>query len=491
MILRVIGHRFHYEMENLCRVFLPTERIIVVYGDKDKFDENTVTTQLIPKENGAEIFVQAVIGFSQKEGRRIVDSQIRGFDAECERLMAIALFEIMSQLTGYKPSWGILTGVRPTKLISALIKKYGEKQAVDYFKNKLIVNEEKTALSLTVAKNEEKVLDILKPNCVSLYVAIPFCPSRCSYCSFVSHSISGTKAKKIVPEYIENLCKEIEATGEIAHSLGLKPQTVYIGGGTPTSVNDDYLKKLLTAISENFDLSSLDEYTVEAGRPDTITAQKLNIVKTSGVNRISINPQSFNDLVLEKAGRNHSSQCAVQAYELAREFEFETINMDFIAGLPFDSVDSFINTIDFALDLNPENITVHTLALKRAATLKNNGEALCDGNSISKMLKYAGEKLRSGKYRPYYMYRQSLSPGNNENVGWCSTGHECLYNVLMIEECQSVLGVGAGGVTKLKQTNGNRIERIFNFKYPYEYNSRFGEIIERKTRVLEFYKEYN
>jgi oxygen-independent coproporphyrinogen-3 oxidase len=288
-----------------------------------------------------------------------------------------------------------------------------------------------------------------------------------------------------------NLCKEIEVVGKIAARLGLKPQTVYFGGGTPTTLDATDLEALLIAVSQNFDLSDVDEYTVEAGRPDTVTKQKLNLMKKYGVSRTCINPQSFNDEVLEAVQRKHTSKCTIDAYEIAKSVGFNTMNMDLIAGLPKDTRESFSHSLDVVTELGPENITIHTLALKRSSTLFLQKNIMFDGNAVSEMVLDAKHKLENSGYLPYYMYRQSLSPGNNENIGWCKKGHEGLYNVFMMEECQTVLAAGGGAVTKLKAPAGKRIERIFNFKYPYEYNSRFEEIIERKSKIEEFYKEFD
>ena len=320
----------------------------------------------------------------------------------------------------------------------------------------------------------------------SLYVSIPFCPTRCNYCSFVSHSIA--QAKKLLPEYVENLCREIKMTADIANELGLRLESIYWGGGTPTTLSAQDIERICAEINGDFDLSDIREYTIEAGRPDTVTPEKLRVIKSAGVGRISINPQTFNDDVLRAIGRRHTVDDFVRVFTEARNAGFDNINTDLIAGLTDDTYESFCNSVDRAIELNPENITLHTLALKRSSTIVTHGVDVQSGEIANKMLEYAQNKFYSSGYRPYYMYRQSRSLGNLENVGWCKEGYECLYNVFMMEECHTVLAVGAGAVTKLKDPYSRNIERIFNYKYPYEYNSRFDVLAERKEQIRDFYQ---
>lgn len=480
MILRVINHKFHYEMENLCRVFYPYESIRVVRDSDEGEDALTVVTALEEKENGFRISVDVKINTFRKESEEMCEH----FE-DCERRMAVLLFEILRTATGYTPQWGILTGVRPSKLMNTLISENGTDNAVTYFNDKLLVSPRKTELALSVANAESKIMKMSDEKSFSLYVSIPFCPTRCNYCSFVSHSIA--QAKKLLPEYVDKLCEEIRQTAVIANELGLRLESVYWGGGTPTTLSAEQLERICTEIRNGFDFSELREYTIEAGRADTVTADKLDAMKAAGVGRISINPQTFNDSVLEAIGRRHTVADVKRVYAMAREKGFDNINMDLIAGLTSDTFESFCNSVDTAVALNPENITLHTLALKRSSTIVTGGVDVESGETANKMLEYAQNKFYSAGYIPYYMYRQSRSLGNLENVGWCKPGYECLYNVFMMEECHTVLAVGAGAVTKLKEPFGRNIERIFNFKYPYEYISRFETITERKKYIKEFY----
>lgn len=489
MILRVIDHKFHYEAENLCRVFYPFEKIAVV-RDFDGEDKLTVVTEMKLSGTTADISVSfdcAGKAYSDKASvsSAVIDAEF--FDS-CEKKMMVMLFGILSVATGYVPQWGILTGVRPSKLMTALVAETGDESAKKYFTDELLVKENKTQLAYSVSKAEEKITSLSRKESFSLYVSIPFCPTRCNYCSFVSHSIE--QAKKLIPEYVENLCRELEYTAEIAKKLGLRLESIYWGGGTPTTLNAEQLTKVCGVISDNFDLTNLREYTVEAGRPDTVTKEKLYALKNAGVGRISINPQTFNDCVLEVIGRKHTSAQTLEAFAAAREAGFDNINMDLIAGLTTDTFPSFCNTLDTAISLNPENITLHTLALKRSSRIVTGKIDVESGELANNMLTQAEKQFTENGYEPYYMYRQSRSLGNLENVGWCKKGYECLYNIFMMEECHTVLAAGAGAVTKLKQYGVNNIDRIFNFKFPYEYNTRFSEIIERKENILKFYELY-
>lgn len=489
MILRVIDHKFHYEAENLCRVFYPFEKIAVV-RDFDDEDKLTVVTEMKLSGTTADISVSfdcAGEAYSDKASLSSAVTDAEFFDS-CEKKMMVMLFGILSAATGYVPQWGILTGVRPSKLMTALVAEAGDESAKKYFTDELLVKENKTQLAYSVSKAEEKITALSRKESFSLYVSIPFCPTRCNYCSFVSHSIE--QAKKLIPEYVENLCRELEYTAEIAKKLGLRLESIYWGGGTPTTLNAEQLTKVCGVISDNFDLTNLREYTVEAGRPDTVTKEKLYALKNAGVGRISINPQTFNDSVLEVIGRKHTSAQTLEAFASAREAGFDNINMDLIAGLTTDTFPSFCNTLDTAISLNPENITLHTLALKRSSRIVTGKIDVESGELANNMLTQAEKQFTQNGYEPYYMYRQSRSLGNLENVGWCKKGYECLYNIFMMEECHTVLAAGAGAVTKLKQYGVNNIDRIFNFKFPYEYNTRFSEIIERKENILKFYELY-
>ncbi len=486
MNLYYISHNYRYESEKLLRLFFPLEKI----SEFTEFTEDS-GDYLLTRIDGEEeltLFAELSLKGEKKCEKKLVKK------SECDDLeleLLLLAFALLCDMCKYTPKWGILTGVRPSKLMVKRISSFGEDNAKDWFLNTYKVSEEKTELALSVAKAELEVIKKAGAKSFSLYISIPFCPTRCSYCSFVSHSINSDKAKNLVPEYVEKLCEEIRFTARTVKEHGLRLTSVYWGGGTPTTLEAEALDKILTEIENNFDLSDCLEYTVEAGRPDTVTAEKLDVLKKHNVDRISINPQTFSDSVLKAIGRNHSSALTEEKYFLAREKSFDTINMDLIAGLPTDTFENFKKSVDKAIELGADNITVHTLALKKSASIVTENESdSVSGQDISCMLDYASEALRNNGYHPYYMYRQSKSLSNLENVGWCKEGKECFYNILMMEEYQSIFSVGAGAVTKLRNEDGTVIERIFNFKYPFEYISRFSLILEKKKRMNSFYREW-
>lgn len=481
MTLAIFSRDCQYETEKICRIFFPNEKINLVF-EKGGVDEKDIIETNI--DNGTATVFCFVNG---KRAQRKKDlSQSENKELEMGRL----LYSCLTEITGYTPPWGVLTGVRPSKLMTKYINEYGEREAKRRFVDELYVSEKKTALAADVSKTEFGIINLSEPDSFSLYVSIPFCPSRCSYCSFVSHSITTPAAKKLMPEYLDRLCDELEQYGEIASRLNLKIESIYFGGGTPGVLESSQLDRLCLQIENSFDLSTLREYTVEIGRPDTVTMPKLRTLKFHNVGRISINPQTFSQNILDAVGRQHTVEQTLSAYRMAKTAGFDSINMDLIAGLTGDTAENFSQNVDTAITLAPENITVHSLALKRSSELAVSGADVEDGETAVRMLDCAQSKLYESGYIPYYMYRQSKCVGNLENVGWCLPGKECLYNVFMMEECHTVFAAGAGAVTKLKAPDGDFIERIFNFKYPYEYISRFDELTDRKESIIDFYKEH-
>ncbi|MBQ3518254.1 MAG: coproporphyrinogen dehydrogenase HemZ [Clostridia bacterium] len=485
MFLICKNHDYLFEMENIVRIFFPMEKIVTLEEDLPDTD-GMFSTILTKTDGGADLFAKAVLHNQTATATRFAtDAQLLCADGEW--LMASALCECLTELTGYKPPWGLMTGVRPSKLMRSYIEQFGVEKAIDRFVNFLEVSPAKAQLAVSVAEAEDAVVALSDENSVSQYASVPFCPSRCSYCSFVSHSVK--QAAKLIPDYTALLCREITENARIADELGLQTLSFYIGGGTPTSLTAEQLKEITDAVKNAIDLAKVREYTVEAGRPDTITREKLQVLFDAGVTRISVNPQTFNDNVLSLIGRKHTVADFYSAFNTAREIGFDNINMDLIAGLPGDSPDSFADSIRQAIALDPENITVHTLALKRSSELVTEHEWHKAAKDTVQMLDTASELLTAAGYKPYYMYRQSKCIGNLENVGWCKPGKECIYNVYMMEEVHTVLASGGGAVTKLKDPHSAKIERIFNFKYPYEYVSRFDELLARKDRIASFYGE--
>ncbi|MBQ7116473.1 MAG: coproporphyrinogen dehydrogenase HemZ [Clostridia bacterium] len=485
MNLYYINHNFRYEAEKLLRLFFPLEKI-VEYTEFNETNEDYLLTRIDGEESLTLTAGLSLNGEAKSKIKEIKKSECDDLELE----LLLLAYDLLCEMCGFTPKWGILTGVRPSKLIVKRLSQYGEENARDWFLNTYKVSPEKTELAINVAKTELKIIERAGEKSFSLYISIPFCPTRCSYCSFVSHSINSEKAKSLVTDYIEKLIDELTFTAQIAKENGLRLTSVYWGGGTPTTLSENELDRILTHIESTFDLSECLEYTVEAGRPDTITKEKLDTLKKHNVGRISINPQTFSDSVLNAIGRKHTTAQTEEKFLLAKEVGFDVINMDLIAGLPTDTVEDFKNSVNRAIDLGADNITVHTLALKRSSSIvtENESDSVTD-RDIWEMLAYAGKALTENGYHPYYMYRQSKSLGNLENVGWCKKGKECFYNVLMMEEYQSIFSVGAGAVTKLRSEDGSIIERIFNFKYPFEYISRFDEIIDKKERMKSFYSE--
>lgn len=487
MIVYIDNHNFHYETENLVRLFFPNEKIIMQREIPNEKIPPYIYTSMSKEETGdnAHICVRVNTGDFDKTSVKDISLSIDDFEKTVEREMAVCLYSLLSELTGITKPWGILTGVRPIKLFRRLSEKNGKEYAESYFKNELLVSDEKIKLSRWTEDNERKILALSRPESVSLYISIPFCPSRCSYCSFISQT--ADKAKKLIEPYLELLCKEIRFTSDIVNKKGLKLESVYIGGGTPTILSAEQLSILIRTLRDNFNMSHCREFTVEAGRPDTIDEEKLMAISEGKADRISINPQTLNDSVLEVIGRRHTAKDIYDSFLLARKLGFRHINTDLIAGLPTDTLESFSQTIDGIFSLDPESITVHTLALKRSSRLTHQGHSVGEGNTAAEMLRLCSERLPQKGYEPYYLYRQSRIEGGLENTGWSKKGYEGIYNVFVMDETHTILGCGAGAVTKLKNPYGNDLTRIFNYKYPYEYISGFEEILKRKEQVRIYY----
>jgi oxygen-independent coproporphyrinogen-3 oxidase len=491
MKLYLINHTLEYETINLYKIFFPGERVEIVQPQEQRFNDFIITRIKQHKSK------TSALVYINKQGRiekavSCFENTVEDYKKQCELAIGRAFYKAASKLCGFEPPWGILTGIRPIKLLREKYKKgYSPTQTFQIFQNEYLVCTSKIQLCMETAEKEEKIISLSQPNSFSLYISIPFCPSRCAYCSFVSHDIE--KSAKLVPQYVDLLCEEIKVTANIAQQLGLRLETIYMGGGTPTSLNAQQLKQILDTVKKSFTFSTLREYTVESGRPDTITREKLEVILEGGAGRISINPQTMDDNILRLIGRNHTVQDIISAFELAKSTYVPSINMDLIAGLPTDTLQGFKKTIKSVLEMQPQAITIHTLAIKRSSTLvySGNAEYNAQGGAVNEMLTSASEMLHNSGYQPYYLYRQKNMAGNLENVGWSIKGHEGLYNVYIMDETHTILSAGAGGVTKLRQPHGIKIERIFNFKYPYEYISRFEQILDKKKQVKNIYEQYN
>ncbi len=405
-------------------------------------------------------------------------------------LVGRAFLRCGQKIFGYMPPFGILTGVRPAKLILPYVcdALYDREKLCKKLTQVCFMSEQKAKLVCEIAEKEAEVCKNLESPSASLYVSVPFCPTRCKYCSFVSYSTE--RLLSMIPDYVDRMIEEIHALGKIVGRLKIPIKSVYTGGGTPSVLSAEQADRVLSALFESFDLSRISEFTYEAGRPDTVTAEKLAVLRKYGVERISINTQSANDAVLKSVGRNHTFEDYLAALELAKDFGFSCINTDLIAGLPGESPESFKKSVDKVIEAGPTNITVHSFSVKRAAQFKADGDYSFTEELMRyiDMLSYAENVLPQNGYHPYYIYRQKNTVGNLENVGFAKEGTEGLYNILMMEELHSVFAVGAGAVTKLVSGDGKIISRMFNHKYPYEYLSDDCYLPDAKA-IDEFYKQ--
>ncbi len=476
MILVIDSHPYRYEAEALCRLFLRGRELKIFEGE-----EIPEVDFIYTSVSGDEISVRV-----NMDGKDISakDSAAENKAAKMEYL----LYKTLSEITGLLPKWGTLTGIRPVKLaLSMMDGGLSSEELREKLKTERLVTDEKLDLLLSTAEHERAIRAFSKPESVSIYISIPFCPSRCSYCSFTSHAIE--KAAKLIPQYVDLLCGELRDTAVLINELGLRLETVYMGGGTPTVLTAEQLDRVLSTARSSFDFGTVRELTVEAGRPDTITPEKLEVMKKNGVDRISINPQTMDDGVLELIGRKHTAKDVVDSFNMARSFGFDNINMDLISGLPGDDFDKFRRTIDSVLELDPENITLHTLTVKRSANLVNDARTMLN-RTVDEMNEHAFGCFEAAGYYPYYLYRQKGTVEGLENTGFCKPGKEGIYNIFIMDETHTILATGAGGVTKMKDPHGPKIERIFNFKFPYEYIDRFDLMNERKEQVKDFYARY-
>lgn len=405
----------------------------------------------------------------------------------CEnRLVKLAFYRAALASGLPRPEWGSLSGVRPAKLMDGYLREgLSPRAAKGRFMREYFVSGSRAQLCLDAALAAQEAARSLDERDVCLYVGIPFCPTRCAYCSFVSQSVE--KSMKLMEPFLDALLLDIRATAAETRRAGLRPVALYMGGGTPTTLSAAQLDRLCAALEREFDLSALREYTVEAGRPDTITAEKLRVLRAHGVGRVSVNPQTMSDSVLEAIGRRHTAQDIVDALALVRECGGFEVNMDLIAGLPTDTAGGFSRTLDAVLSLAPENVTVHTLSLKRGSGLTLAGRPLPEAGEVRAMLDEAMERLAGSGYAPYYLYRQKNMAGGFENVGWTKPGSENLYNICIMEELCSILAMGAGGSTKLVADGGKRIKRFIAPKYPQEYINAAPGFAAGKERIGEFY----
>ena len=470
-----------------------SENYIKIFADKEKKDKYIIDISVNICYNKKTALKKASLS---EEG--VVRSAALGVENSPNQDIIINIgklfYETAGEITGIYPPWGIHTGIRPAKTAGNLLENnnFDEIKTLEILCEDYLMNKNKAALAIETYKNGKNAISLSEGGVgkadwgrkkdFSLYISIPFCPTRCRYCSFVSFATPGLL--KLIPEYIKKLIEEIEYISKITKDLNMRLKTIYIGGGTPTTPDCEYLENILNAVKNNFDLSNLLEYTAECGRADTITENKLELLKKFGIDRISINPQTLNNDILNKIGRNHTAEDFLCAFETARKVGIKNINTDCIIGLPDESESSMINTIEKLAGLKPENITIHSLCLKKSSDLKNELKSdkvyISNAPELNSVLENGYNILKSEGYKPYYMYRQKYAVGNLENTGFCLDGCECLYNIYMMDEIQTIFGVGAGAMTKLVK-NG-RIERIANYKYPYEYIGHDFQINKESNR---------
>ena len=486
------GHNYRYAAEQMLLTLFPTER--PEYADAPPGPgEDALVLSLSRGETWATATAALTWnGAEYRAARRCRVSELTdqlSADRALQRILKLAFYDAGTAALGKEPPWGALTGVRPVKIpAKAMLAGASPAQAERILRDTYRVSPGRRKLAMDCAQASLAAQRSLGEQEVSLYVGIPFCPTRCAYCSFVSADVG--RALKLIDPFLDALSREIRAAGAMLAGAGLKVRTVYFGGGTPTTLTAPQLDRLMGELAEHIDLSACTEYTVEAGRPDTITAEKLAVLGRRGCGRVSVNPQSMSDAVLAAMGRAHRAADILGAFALVRESGIGCVNMDLIAGLPGDSADGFRSSLDRVLELGPENVTVHTLALKKGSRLMEGETPLPPGEDVAAMLDYAWRALRDHGQVPYYLYRQKYMSGSFENVGWCLPGTESLYNICMMEELHTIVSLGGGGVTKLVDRHTGYIQRVANAKYPQEYIQKIDAICADKARVAEFCRQH-
>lgn len=472
--LKLIGNDFEYEIKMLIKLFYPLEEISVEQDCNLQIEaiisDNTYCCNIIKDHQ--------IVSTYMREVDKINDRK------KTKRLLKFMVYNALSSFLKKSMPWGILTGIRPTKIVLDLMARGFNSEEIAYILAlEYCISDEKINLMLEVAKTEMKVIKENKEEEYSLYVGIPFCPTKCLYCSFTSYS--SEKFSNHLDAYVSALIKEITAVNAMMVNKPLR--SIYIGGGTPTSLSASQLDRLLKHLTTIYDLADIDEFTVEAGRPDTITEEKLEVIRKFGVDRISINPQTMNQKTLDLIGRRHSVKDIINCFNLARQLGFNNINMDIILGLPEERYEDVCLTMKGLNALKPESITVHTMAIKRASKLKQLPleEIMAQGKEVENMLELTRNSALELGMKPYYMYRQKNMVGNFENVGYALPGRESIYNIEIMEEKENIIAVGAGAITKVVSQQDKKIQRIENVKNFEHYIKRIDEMIERKQRVLE------
>lgn len=486
--------RYHYAAEQMMLTLFPGERPEYPEDAPHTLEEGANAALFTLEREGATALLTAQVVWEGKRAQETfpfpaaaLDEPPRAVYHAVQHALKMAFYRAGTALLGKEPPWGALTGVRPVKLPTRSLRGGADPaQARAELAEEYRVSPVRAQLALDCAQASLAAERSLKEDEVSLYLGIPFCPTRCAYCSFVSADVGRTL--KLVEPYLEAVFQEIDATARALAQAGLKIRSFYMGGGTPTTLTAGQMDRLLAKCREALPLDGCTEYTVEAGRPDTITREKLEVLAGHGVGRISINPQTLEAAVLEAIGRSHSTQDIYEAYALARAVGFDCVNMDLIAGLPRDSYEGFCRSLEGVLALGAENVTIHTLALKKGSALMERGGVLPGGDEVANMLDFSLKTLGGRGYVPYYLYRQKYMSGALENVGWTLPGRESLYNIAMMEELHTVLSIGGGGVTKLVDPQAGRIVRLPNPKYPHDYLASLDKVMAQKGEIPAFYR---
>ena len=476
MKIYITGLPSGYEVEHLVRLFYPMAPLTLTPPEEG---EDCVWAE--KKEDSLYAMVR-----EQGQSRDAAAPLPRPVEAGGETVeftLASLTYDLLRSWTGIRPPWGKMTGVRPVRLIHDKRAAGWTKADIDrFFLERFDCSRQKYDMAKAIADLQEPILKLgSAPKTYSLYLGIPFCPSRCSYCSFVSCNLD--RDRKLVQPYVDCLCREVEAIRDEADKAGLTLCSIYIGGGTPTTLSAPQMERLMSVIRDNFDLSRCIEFTVEGGRPDTLDLEKLQVIRSGGADRMSINPQTMEDAVLRACGRPHKAADVLRAYGEAADAGFSAINMDLIAGLPADSTAGFRRSLDAVATLNPANITVHTLALKKGADLFERRENLPSAGDVAEMVAYGEQTLRALGYKPYYLYRQKYMSGSFENVGWSRDNLDCLYNIYMMEEVHTILSLGGGGMNKVNLPDGT-LRRFHNPKFPEQYIEMLSGVLEQKQELF-------
>lgn len=484
------GHDYKYEIAELFKLFTTQFKFI---KEDEKF-EKALINEFIKDED----YIKSTTKYYENNDLKLCKEEVFNINSlneeeikkKSKTIIKRSIFKVLSELYDTYVPWGILTGIRPVKIVHSLLDEgLSEVEIRQNLKDNYLIKDEKIDLALDIAKRERVFIYPIDKNKISLYVSIPFCPTRCVYCSFPSNPMK--QFGHLRENYVKAIVKEIKGLAKLLKETNKKIETLYIGGGTPTTLEAEQLDNLIKALFMELDLTKIKEFTVEAGRPDTITREKLEVMKKHNVTRISINPQTMNNETLVKIGRDHNVDDIVRCFNMARDLGFNNINMDIILGLVDENVEMVRNTLERIKELSPESLTVHTLAIKRASTLKENLDKyeLTRYEEMVSMINLSMEYAKSMGLNPYYMYRQKHMLGNLENIGYAKEGFECIYNIQIMEEKQSNLAVGAGAISKYVYVDEDRIERTDNVKNVEIYIDRVDEMIERKEK--EVYKNAN